>query len=367
MLGVIGAGQLARMMVAPAIQLGVTLRVFANSSEDSAAQIVDHVLGDYRSAEEVLKFAQDCDVLTFEHELIPESVIRVLEGKGITVRPSANAFKFSQDKAFMRQELSRFEIAGPRWQVLDRAEEVSLGFPLIAKSISGGYDGKGVWVIEDEIALSELLAKAGKLLIEEKIDFDYEIAVMVSRSPHGQAATWSPTLTIQKDGICIQTITPPPQLSESLLIQASGIALKIAKIIGLVGVMAVEMFVIEDRILVNEVALRPHNSGHWTIEGSITNQFEQHIRAVLDLPLGETSMRAPYAVMGNVIGGQKTDMYRPYLHLYARNPEIKIHQYRKSVRPGRKVGHVTAIGNNLSLLQENIEHAVAYMNGEIDE
>lgn len=354
-------------MVAPAICLGVTLKVFANSSEDSAAQIVDHVLGDFCSAEEVLKFAQDCDVLTFEHELIPESVIRVLEDKGITVRPSANSFKFSQDKAFMRQELSRHKIDGPDWQLLYGDEDLLLTFPLIAKSISGGYDGKGVWIIEEKGGLAELLGKEGKLLLEEKINFDYEIAVMVSRSPHGQAATWSPTLTIQKDGICIQTITPPPQLSERLRIEATAIALKIAEIIGLVGVMAVEMFVVADRILVNEVALRPHNSGHWTIEGSTTNQFEQHIRAVLDLPLGDTSMRAPYAVMGNVIGGQKTDMYRPYLHLFARNPEIKIHQYRKTVRPGRKVGHVTCVGNNLSSLQEDIEHAVAYMNGEIDE
>jgi 5-(carboxyamino)imidazole ribonucleotide synthase len=205
------------------------------------------------------------------------------------------------------------------------------------------------------------------LLIEELIEFDLEIAVMVARSPHGQANTWAPTQTVQENGICTRTLTPAPSISPSVAEKASALALTIAERVGLVGVMAVEMFVKGEELFINELAMRPHNSGHWTIEGSITSQFEQHLRAILDLPLGDPAMTARYAVMGNILGREKTDMYRPYLHLMARNPELKIHQYMKDVRPGRKIGHVNAVGDDLLHLEELIEHARDYMSGEIDE
>jgi 5-(carboxyamino)imidazole ribonucleotide synthase len=204
-------------------------------------------------------------------------------------------------------------------------------------------------------------------LLEEKLDFTQEISVMVARSPHGQAATWPATLTIQSDGICTQTVTPVPGISEELAIAVQQAALQIAQAINLVGVMAVEMFVMGGSFIINELALRPHNSGHWSIEGSKTSQFEQHLRAILDLPLGDTSMVAPIAVMGNVLGGEKQDMYRPYLHLMARTPALKFHQYGKEVRAGRKIGHVTMIGENLIDLQSEVQHAVDYMSGVIDE
>lgn len=365
--GVIGAGQLARMMIAPAIALGINLKLFATSSEDSAAIAADHVIGDFSNPNEVLTFAKTCDVVTFEHELIPNSIIKVLEKNGIVVRPNSNAFRYSQNKAEMRTILQENNLPNPKWMLYSGNNKVEIPFPLIAKSISGGYDGRGVWVVASEAELNEILKNQPTLLLEEKLNFTSEIAVMVARSPHGQAATWPPTLTLQRDGICIQTITPAPDLSDELRISAQQLALKIAEVIGLVGVLAVELFVVDDQLIVNELAARPHNSGHWTIEGSVTSQFEQHLRAVLDLPLGDTSMRANYAVMGNVIGGAKTDMYRPYLHLFARTPYLKVHQYRKAVRAGRKVGHVTAIGNNLATLQSEVSHAVDYMNGVVDE
>ena len=365
--GVIGAGQLARMMIAPAIALGINLKLFATSSEDSAAIAADHVIGDFSNPDEVLTFAKTCDVVTFEHELIPNSIIKVLEKNGIVVRPNSNAFRYSQNKAEMRTILQENNLPNPKWMLYSGNNKVEIPFPLIAKSISGGYDGRGVWVVGSEAELNEILKNQPTLLLEEKLNFTSEIAVMVARSPHGQAATWPPTLTLQRDGICIQTITPAPDLSDELRISAQQLALKIAEVIGLVGVLAVELFVVDDQLIVNELAARPHNSGHWTIEGSVTSQFEQHLRAVLDLPLGDTSMRANYAVMGNVIGGAKTDMYRPYLHLFARTPYLKVHQYRKAVRAGRKVGHVTAIGNNLATLQSEVSHAVDYMNGVVDE
>jgi len=362
--GIIGAGQLARMTVAPAIALGVSLKLFAQVKSDSAAQICDHVVGDFRDLNEVLKFARDCDVVTFEHELVPLSVIKGLEVEGIRVYPPSSAFLYSQDKAQMRKELS--DLPSPRWQVIADEGEVSV-FPVIAKAISGGYDGRGVWKIESRDFLKEVIANNPQLLIEELVEFDLEIAVMVARSPHGQASTWAPTQTIQEDGICTRTITPAPSKSSELSEKASALALTIAERVGLVGVMAVEMFVKGDQLFINELAMRPHNSGHWTIEGSVTSQFEQHLRAILDLPLGDPSMTAPFAVMGNILGGDKRDMYRPYLHLMARNPELKVHQYMKEVRPGRKIGHVNAIGEDLLHLEELIVHARDYMSGEIDE
>ena len=362
--GIIGAGQLARMTVAPAEALGVNLLLFAESAADSAAQIAPHVIGDYRDLEALKEFAKKCDLLTFEHELVPLSVIKGLESVGIKVLPTSESFQYSQNKALMRQRLEKYP--SPKWKVIGNNQDL-LDFPFIAKSISGGYDGRGVWKIQNLDDLTEILNEIPQLLIEELIDFDFEIAVMVARSSHGQAVTWAPTQTFQSNGICTSTISPAPDLSHELAEKAQHLALSIANDLALIGVMAVEMFVKGDQLFINELAMRPHNSGHWTLEGSRTSQFEQHLRAILDLPLGDPAMVASIAVMGNILGGDKTDMYRPYLHLMARNPNLKFHQYKKEVRKGRKIGHVTVIGENLLELTEIIAHARDYMSGEIDE
>ena len=362
--GVIGAGQLARMCIAPATALGVNLLLLAGDSNESAAQITKHIVGDYTDLQTVREFAAQCDVVTFEHELIPLSIVKALEAEGVVVRPSSAAFMYSQDKAAMRQKLQAFP--SPIFQIVTTIDQVT-EFPVIAKAISGGYDGRGVWKVNSAQELGDLLQQMPKLLVEELIEFDYEIAVMVARSPHGQATTWAPTQTVQKNGICVRTISPAPQLSAALNEKAQKLALDIAAEVGVVGVMAVEMFVKGDELFINELAMRPHNSGHWTIEGSCTSQFEQHLRAVLDLPLGDPSMTAPIAVMGNILGGSKTDMYRPYLHLMARTPALSFHQYKKDVRPGRKIGHVTLLGKDLVELTNEVQHAVDYMSGEIDE
>ena len=362
--GIIGAGQLARMSVAPAAALGVNLLLLANDSNDSAAQITNHIVGDFKDLETVRAFAAKCDVVTFEHELIPLSIIKSLEADGVLVRPGSASFLYSQDKAEMRERLKNFPV--PQSKVVTSALEVT-HFPVIAKRISGGYDGRGVWKVENHHELTDILAENHTLLIEELIEFDYEIAVMVARSPHGQATTWAPTQTIQSNGICTMTISPAPQLSAAMSEKAQKLALDVAQEIAVIGVMAVEIFVKGEDMFINELAMRPHNSGHWTIEGSITSQFEQHLRAVLDLPLGDPSMRAPYAVMGNILGGEKSDMYRPYLHLMARTPTLKFHHYKKEVRPGRKIGHVNMLGSNLVELTQEVKHALEYMSGEIDE
>ena len=364
--GVIGAGQLARMMAVPANDLGLDFKVFAAIPNDSAAQVTHFILGDYTNVESVLAFAKECDVLTFEHELVPQSVIKAVEAAGVKVYPRSESFTYSQDKLEMRKKITELNLPNPKWQKYDGGE-AQIAFPLIAKLPAGGYDGRGVFVIQSPTELADLYKKTGTLLLEEKLAFDYEISVMVARSPHNQAATWPATLTIQSDGICTSTVTPVPEISDSLSAKVQAAALEIAAGISLVGVMAVEIFIVGEDFFINELALRPHNSGHWSIEGSETSQFEQHLRAILDLPLGSTAMRSKYAVMGNVLGGEKSDMYRPYLHLMARTPGLKFHQYGKDVKPGRKIGHVTMCGENLLQLQQEVAHAVDYMNGVIDE
>jgi 5-(carboxyamino)imidazole ribonucleotide synthase len=264
----------------------------------------------------------------------------------------------------MRKKLSAFP--SPTWKIATSTADIDR-YPLIAKAISGGYDGRGVWKINSQDELAEVFKTTPQLLIEELITFDTEIAVMVARSPHGQATSWTPTETVQEDGICTLTISPAQNISAELAEKAQKLALDIAQEVGVVGVMAVEMFVKGDHLFINELAMRPHNSGHWTIDGSVTSQFEQHLRAILDLPLGDPSMTAEIAVMGNILGGEKTDMYRPYLHLMARNPELKFHQYKKEVRAGRKIGHVTTVGSDLLQLTTDVQHARDYMSGAIDE
>jgi 5-(carboxyamino)imidazole ribonucleotide synthase len=362
--GVIGAGQLARMMVAPATALGIKLVLFAASSDDSGAQITHHVVGDFKDLDALKNFASQCDIVTFEHELVPLSVIKGLEQSGVRVFPPSETFIYSQDKAEMRKKLSAFP--SPQWKVIKTVDEVR-DFPVIAKAIAGGYDGRGVWKIQGPDQLEEILENNPQLLVEELINFDAEIAVMVARSPHGQATSWVPTETIQEDGICTLTISPAQSIATSTAEKAQKLALEIAQEVGAIGVMAVEMFVRGEELFINELAMRPHNSGHWTIDGSRTSQFEQHLRAILDLPLGDPSLTHDYAVMGNILGGEKTDMYRPYLHLMARNPDLKFHQYKKEVRVGRKIGHVTAVGSNLLQLTTDVQHARDYMSGDIDE
>ena len=353
-------------MAVPANDLGIDFKVFAAIPNDSAAQVSHFVLGDYTNIDSVLEFAKSCDVLTFEHELVPQSVIKAVEAAGIKVYPRSQSFTYSQDKLEMRKKIAELHLPNPKWQKY-QGNRCEISFPLIAKLPSGGYDGRGVFQIDTEAQLVELHKKAGTLLLEEKLNFDYEISVMVARSPHDQAATWPATLTIQNNGICTSTVTPVPEISDELANKVQVAALEIASGISLVGVMAVEMFIIGEDFYINELALRPHNSGHWSIEGSETSQFEQHLRAILDLPLGSTALRSKFAVMGNVLGGEKSDMYRPFLHLMARTPDLKFHQYGKEVKPGRKIGHVTMCGENLLQLQQEVAHAVDYMNGVIDE
>jgi 5-(carboxyamino)imidazole ribonucleotide synthase len=322
--GVIGGGELARMFVAPSTALGLDLLIYVSDPNDSAAQICKHEIGNYKDLDSIREFAKKCDVVTFANTFIPLSIIRAIEADGVVVRPSSAALELLQNKEALTLKL--INTLGPEYK-----------------------------------------AKTGKVLIERPLDFDYEITVIVARSPHGQATTWSPTIEVKKDGISVMTITPVPKLSHDLSERVQKLALEIAKISGVVGIAVVKIFVKDEEIFISDLVMGPHNSGLWTMDGAQTNQFEQHLRAVLDLPLGDPTMAAPFAVTGNLVAGNKSNMYRPYLHLMARSPALRFHQYRNEVIPGESIGHVTLKGENLNELIDEIEHAIDYMSGKIDE
>lgn len=377
--GVIGAGQLARMMQPAAIGLGVRLRVLASRADESAAQVIpDTVLGRHDDMAAVRAFARGCDAVTFDHEHVPAQILDRLVQDGVPVRPGAGALVHAQDKAVMRERLSAVGVPCPEWrgvkdvrEVIDFAKDTA-GWPLILKATRGGYDGRGVWRVADadQAALVvEGAAERGVELIAERLmPFERELSAQVARSPHGQAVAYPVVETLQRDGVCREVYAPAPGTTGDQAVEAQRIALTIAKELDVTGMLAVELFQAADGSLtVNELAMRPHNSGHWTIDGAVTSQFENHLRAVLDLPLGAPTPHAPVAVMANVLGLDLPDVYPAYLHCMARDPGLKIHMYGKAVKPGRKIGHVTALGADFDDCVARARHAAAYLRGEIDE
>jgi 5-(carboxyamino)imidazole ribonucleotide synthase len=348
--GMVGAGQLARMTAQAAIGLGVGFRVLAGSAGDSAARVTAGTrLGDYRSLDDLRAFAVGVDVLTFDHEHVPGGHLAALEAAGVRVRPSAEALRFTQDKLAMRERLAGLGVDCPRFAPVSGIAEVEAfaagTWPVVLKAVSGGYDGKGVWVCASPAQARAVLAHGLALIAEEYVAFDRELAVLAARSPHNQGAVYPVVETVQRDGICREVIAPAPGLAPGRAAHAEELALRIAAELDVTGLLAVEMFETSRGLLVNELAMRPHNCGHWTIEGAVTSQFEQHLRAVLDLPLGSPALAAPVTVMANVLGGDDGDVYDRYIHVMAGDPAVKVHMYGKPVRPGRKIGHVTVTGD----------------------
>lgn len=346
-IGVIGGGQLARMMIGPAIELGLEIRVLAEVQNSSARDRAT-MIGDYTDIEAVREFARDVDVITFDHEHVPADVLDALLADGVAVRPGPSALAVAQDKLHMRQVLADLGLPLPIWARADSAEDVTRflaenGGRIVAKTPRGGYDGKGVAVITDASEVADWLAN-GPVLLEELVDYARELAQLVARRPSGDIATWPVVETTQSGGVCAEVILPAPKASSRLIDVAAEIGRTIADGLGVTGVLAIEMFeTTDERILINELAMRPHNSGHVTMEGSVTGQFEQHLRAVADLPLGSTESRHPWSVMVNVFGSMDVDRY---VHLDDQSG-VKLHNYGKDPREGRKVGHVTATGAEL--------------------
>lgn len=369
----VGAGQLARMTHQAVIPLGQSLRILADTPDDGAAVVAhDVVIGDYRSLADLRAFAAGCDVLTFDHEHVPNEHLQALVADGVTVHPGPDALRFAQDKVAMRTRLAELGIASPRWAVIASAAELDdfgdqVGWPLVLKAATGGYDGKGVWLVDSPEQAAPILAAATfTVLAEERVELARELAAVVARSPFGQGAAWPVVETVQRDGICIEVIAPAPGLDEETADHAQGLALRIASELGVVGILAVELFETrQGHLLVNELAMRPHNSGHWTIEGARTSQFEQHARAVLDYPLGSTAPTAPVVVMANLLGGpddvSPKGIDERVHHCMAHWPDVKIHLYGKGFRPGRKVGHVTALGDDLATVRARARAAADYL------
>jgi 5-(carboxyamino)imidazole ribonucleotide synthase len=365
--GMVGAGQLARMTCQAAASLGVGFRVLADSAGDSAAQVcADTVVGDYTSLGDLRGFAGPCDVITFDHEHVPGQHLAGLECSGVSIRPGPAALRFTQDKLAMRERLAALGVKCPRYEpVRDIAETerfaAEVGWPVVLKAVRGGYDGRGVWVCESPAEAGGVLAHGVAVIAEEHVSFSRELAVLVARSPHGQAAVYPVVETVQRDGVCHEVIAPAPRLCSGRALWAQRTALELAASLGVTGLLAVELFDAPAGLLVNELAMRPHNSGHWTIEGSRTSQFEQHLRAVLDLPLGDPRAVARCAVMANVLGAGDPAVYRRYTHVMAADPGVKVHLYGKSARPGRKIGHVTVLGDDIAELRERAARAARYL------
>lgn len=370
--GVIGGGQLARMMVPAAVELGLDISVLAEGPGMSAA-IAATAEGDHRDVDTVLAFARGVDVVTFDHEHVPQDVLRRLVDEGIAVHPGPDALAVAQDKITMRRRLSELGVPVPDWAAVEDRSALAAfladhGGRAVVKTPRGGYDGKGVRVVSDPsdvddwfTAVAELGAGQA-LLVEELVPFTRELAQSVARRPSGEVVAWPLVETVQRDGVCAEVIAPAPAAAGRLADAAESLAVRIAEALGVTGVLAVELFqTADERILVNELAMRPHNTGHWTIDGATTSQFEQHLRAVLDLPLGATGTHAPVAVMVNVLGGPADgDLAARYPAALEGFPEAKYHFYGKAPRPGRKVGHVTVLGEDVDDVAYRARAAAAH-------
>ena len=373
-LAVIGGGQLARMMAQPAIGLGLPLRLLAEAEGVSAAQVIpDHLVGDYTDLPTLRKVTDGAAVVTFDHEHVPTAHLHALADDGVAVRPGPEALVHAQDKAVMRRRLAELDVPCPRNAVVTSTPDVeAFGVPCVLKTTRGGYDGKGVWVVrapeEAQVAFETAAAAGVQVLAEELVDFRRELSALVARAPSGQAAAYPVVTSTQLDGICHEVIAPAPDLAPALAGQAQEIALRVAGALDVTGILAVELFETTDgRILVNELAMRPHNTGHWTQDGAVTSQFENHLRAVMDLPLGSPAPRARWTVMVNILGGPTDSgrLYDGFPHAMARDPHLRVHLYGKDLRPGRKVGHVNAYGDDLEDCLERARHAAAWFRGDL--
>lgn len=361
---VIGGGQLARMMAPAALQLGIRLRLLAESADSSAAQvIVDQEVGDYNDLATLRRLAEGAPVITFDHEHVPTEHLNTLQDEGHVCRPGPHALVYAQDKLKMRARLTNLKVPCPEWSLVHDENELAQfaeangGFPVVLKSPRGGYDGKGVWFVD-----SAKLPVPGPLLAEARVDFVRELAVLVARNPSGDVVTYPVVESVQENGICREVIAPAPNLDADRMARAQRIGVLIANKLDVTGILAVEMFETKSgEFLVNELAMRPHNTGHWTIDGATTSQFENHIRAVLDLPLGDPSPIAPVSVMVNVLGGDNPDVVaRSALET---DPRVKVHLYGKEVKPGRKIGHITVTGEDLAGTLEVARAAARRMEG----
>ena len=365
-LGMVGGGQLARMTAQSAVSLGLSLRVLADRPDDSAALVSAEVeLGASDDLAALTRFAKGCDVVTFDHEHVPQDRLQALEADGVVVRPGSGALLYAQDKLAQRRRLREMGIPVPDFAAVTTPADVAAfgdehGWPVVLKAVRGGYDGRGVWLVSEPPA--EL--PGPNVYVEQRVALVHELAVQVARRPSGEMMSWPLVETVQHNGICVEVVAPAPRISPALASEAQAIAMRLAEELDVTGLLAVELFEAPGGLVVNELAMRPHNSGHWTMDGSRTSQFEQHVRAVLDWPLGDPSPTAPVSVMVNLLGGEQTDLAQTLPRALGEVPEAHVHLYGKGARPGRKLGHVTVCGTDLVEARQRARHAVAVLRGD---
>ncbi|MFC5063691.1 5-(carboxyamino)imidazole ribonucleotide synthase [Actinomycetospora atypica] len=367
----VGGGQLARMTHQAAIALGQSLRVLALHPDEPAAMVApDVVIGDHRDLDALRRAAVGAEALTFDHEHVPGELLSRLVAEGVTVHPGPEALLHAQDKLVMRRRLAELGEPVPAFAPVSSAADVDAfaaehGWPVVLKAVRGGYDGRGVWIVGDSGIVDELLEAGTPLMVERRVELVRELAVVLARSPFGQVAVYPAVETVQRDGINTEVLAPAPGLSEDAAEEVGELAIRIAAATGVVGLLAVELFETPDgRFLVNELAMRPHNSAHWSMDGAVTGQFEQHLRAVLDYPLGSTAVLRPACVMANVLGGDPVPTTGPderLHHTFARFPEARVHLYGKSERPGRKIGHVTITGDDMDEVRRRARLAADHL------
>ena len=368
----VGAGQLARMTYQAGIALGLTVRLLAEHVDDSAARIgADVALGSPHAVRRLTNFVAGCDVVTFDHELVDTAVVAALEHSGSIFRPGSQVVALAQNKRRQRQDLGRLGFPIPPYRLVQRLDEVTAfaaeqGWPLILKAARGGYDGRGVWLVADAAAAAAVLDQAAArgldMLAERCVPIERELAVLVARRPGGETAVYPVVETVQEAGICREILAPAP-VPDELRRQAQGLAVRLATSIELTGILAVELFQSGGALFVNEIAARPHNSGHYSIEGCVTSQFENHLRAVLDWPLGAPTLTAPAVVTVNVLGPPGGADPHANLALALAEPGVHVHLYGKAARPGRKLGHVTVTGQDLDDTRRRAERAAGLLGG----
>ena len=370
-LAVIGGGQLARMMQQAAIGLGVRIRLLAEGPGVSAAQVIpDHRVGDHTNLDDLRAVAAGVAVVTFDHEHVPPEHLATLEAEGHACRPGRHALLFAQDKGAMRTRLAELGVPCPRNAPIATVEDLeAFGYPAIVKTTRGGYDGKGVWLVRSAGDADEAFASGRILLVEELVDFRRELSALVARSPSGEVVSYPVVESRQVDGVCKEVVAPAPRLDPALDAEGRAMAKRIATELDVTGILAVELFETSDgRLLVNELAMRPHNTGHWSIDAAATSQFENHLRAVLDLPLGPADAREPWSVMVNILGGSVDDLESQRVVVLDAVPDVRVHLYGKTVKAGRKVGHVTAVGDDLDDVRARARRAAdLFEKGRSDE
>lgn len=350
------------MMAPEALNLGFELHVLAEAADVSAANCVPNApVGDYRDLQTLRDFAKDKDVVTFDHEHVPNEHLTTLINEGVNIQPRPAALIHAQDKLVMRAAIERLGLPNPAWAKVESVQELvdfgeQIGWPIVLKTPRGGYDGKGVRILQDAQQARDAADwfAHGALLAEDKVDFSRELSAMVARTPSGEVKAWPVVHTIQVDGVCDEVIAPAQDIDPAVAEAAAAAAVKIATEFAVTGVMAAELFETPGSgagFVINELAMRPHNTGHWTMNGSVTSQFEQHLRAVLDLPLGDTGALG-VSVMKNYLGGANQDLFSAFQAALAAAPGAKVHAYGKSVRPGRKIGHVNVVANNGQTVDE---------------